>query len=340
MYEGFLMLLFQHAVHEECSQVLGGDLQLKNPAKRDFEPKNVAELIERYEAQESVQRQWEQNYYTQQKLDRQKVGNSKKIRKEGHSSHTSSKAESPFSGPQKNSQQGILTETTKDAPHAAPLHDDLIPNHNAVNSPISSGNGKVNLQAPHINTLQAVSDSPHSVKLERVDTPVSGNRHLKATDGAEEAIPGQQESGLEQSIDPSVIISSTRFARSEGRGGSGRQLEKEPDDLNYPRATSYERRFHEDVVSYSGREPPDVEEVHNPQWAYSPVRLSEDARRSSFSDYKSISSMLDTSIEGQGNGQLQVHKESRLSFSHASSNGGHLRADHSSGYLRDSERGR
>jgi hypothetical protein len=73
MYEGFLMLLFQHAVHEECSQVLGGDLQLKNLAKTDFEPKNVAELIERYEAQESVQRQWEQNYYTQQKLDRQKV---------------------------------------------------------------------------------------------------------------------------------------------------------------------------------------------------------------------------------------------------------------------------
>jgi hypothetical protein len=233
-----------------------------------------------------------------------------------------------------------LTETTEDAPHAAPLHDDLIHNHNAVNSPISSGNGKVNLQAPHINTLQAVSDSPHSVKLERVDTPVSGNRHLKATGGAEEAIPGQQESGLERSIDPSVIISSTRFARSEGHGSSGRQLEKEPDDLNYSQATSYERRFHEDVVSYSGREPPDVEEVHNPQWAYSPVRLSEDARRSSFSDYKSISSMLDTSIEGQGNGQLQVHKESRLSFSHASSNGGHLRADHSSGYLRDSERGR
>jgi hypothetical protein len=119
--------------------------------------------------------------------------------------------------------------------------------------------------------------------LERVDTPVSGNRHLKATDGAEEAIPGQQESGLEQSIDLSVIISSTRFARSEGRGGSGRQLEKEPNDLNYPRATSYERRFHEDVVSYSGREPPDVEEVHNPQWVYSPVRVSEDAHRSSFS---------------------------------------------------------
>jgi hypothetical protein len=54
MYEGFLMLLFQHAVHE-CSQVSGGDLQLKNPAKTDFEPKNVAELIERYEAQENVQ---------------------------------------------------------------------------------------------------------------------------------------------------------------------------------------------------------------------------------------------------------------------------------------------
>jgi hypothetical protein len=141
----------------------------------------------------------------------------------------------------------------------------------------------VNLQAPHINTLQAVSDSPHSVKLERVDTPVSGNKHLKAIDGAEEAIPGQQESGLEQSIELSVIISSTRFARSEGRGGSGRQLKKKPNDLNYPRAISYERRFHEDVISYSGREPPDVEEVHNPQWAYFPVRVSKDARRSSFS---------------------------------------------------------
>jgi len=87
--------------------------------------------------------------------------------------------------------------TTKDAPHAAPLHDDVIPNHNVVNSPISFGNGKVKLQAPHINTLQVVSDSPHSVKLERVDTPVSGNRHLKATDGVKEAIPRQQESGLE-----------------------------------------------------------------------------------------------------------------------------------------------
>jgi hypothetical protein len=87
--------------------------------------------------------------------------------------------------------------TTKDAPHVAPLHDDVIPNHNVVNSPISFGNGKVKLQAPHINTLQVVSDSPHSVKLERVDTPVSGNRHLKATDGAKEAIPRQQESGLE-----------------------------------------------------------------------------------------------------------------------------------------------
>jgi hypothetical protein len=42
MHERFLMLLFQHAVHEECSQVLGGHLQLKNPAKTDFEPKNVA----------------------------------------------------------------------------------------------------------------------------------------------------------------------------------------------------------------------------------------------------------------------------------------------------------
>ncbi len=47
----------------------------------------------------------------------------------------------------------FLTEATKDAPHAAPLHDDVIPNHNVVNSPINSGNGKVNLQAPHINTL-------------------------------------------------------------------------------------------------------------------------------------------------------------------------------------------
>ncbi len=85
------------------------------------------------------------------------VGNNKKIRKEGHSSHTSSKVESPFSGPQKNSQQGILTETTKDAPHAAPLHDDVILNHNAVNSPINSGNGKVNLQAPHIGSLRLSS---------------------------------------------------------------------------------------------------------------------------------------------------------------------------------------
>jgi hypothetical protein len=45
------------------------DLQLKT----DSEAKKVAELIERYEAQESLQREWEQNYYAQQKLDRLKV---------------------------------------------------------------------------------------------------------------------------------------------------------------------------------------------------------------------------------------------------------------------------
>jgi hypothetical protein len=48
---------------------LGADLQ----PKTDSEAKKVAELIERYEAQESLQREWEQNYFAQQKLDRLKV---------------------------------------------------------------------------------------------------------------------------------------------------------------------------------------------------------------------------------------------------------------------------
>ncbi len=62
-------MLCQYAVHKECGHVLGADLQLKT----DSEAKKVAELIERYEAQESLQREWEQNYYAQQKLDRLKV---------------------------------------------------------------------------------------------------------------------------------------------------------------------------------------------------------------------------------------------------------------------------
>jgi hypothetical protein len=69
MHEKLLLVLCQYAVHKECGHVLGADLQLKT----DSEAKKVAELIERYEAQESLQREWEQNYYAQQKLDRLKV---------------------------------------------------------------------------------------------------------------------------------------------------------------------------------------------------------------------------------------------------------------------------
>ncbi len=57
------------SIYKECSHVLGADLQ----PKTDSEAKKVAELIERYEAQESLQREWEQNYFAQQKLDRLKV---------------------------------------------------------------------------------------------------------------------------------------------------------------------------------------------------------------------------------------------------------------------------
>ncbi|CAM6016758.1 unnamed protein product, partial [Sphagnum balticum] len=299
------------------------DLQLKT----DSEAKKVAELIERYEAQESLQREWEQNYYAQQKLDRLKVGKCKS-RKEGHSSHTSSEAGTPPSGPQLNSQHGALTETTIDTPDAAPLHD-LLMSHEADSEKVDSH--------PHVDALYMHSDSP-SMILERVDIPVSANVQLEAKDGEEDTWLGPQESGLEKSINPTHGSSGTRFARSKGHG---RQLEKEPSDLNYPQATSHERRFHEDVVSYSGRELLDVEEVHNPQ-GVSQVRLSKDVHRSSFSDFRGMSSIRDASGEELGQGQLPVQKDRGEPVSPSvSSNGGHSRADLSSGYpLRDSERGR
>jgi hypothetical protein len=189
---------------------------------------------------------------------------------------------------------------------------------------------KVDLH-PHVDALYMHSDSP-SMILERVDIPVSANVQLEAKDGDEDTWLGLQESGLEKSIDPTHGSSGTRFARSKGHG---RQLEKEPSDLNYPQATSHERRFHEDVVSYSGRELMDVEEVQNPQ-GVSQVRLSEDVHR-----------IGDASGEELGQGQLQVQKDRGEPVSPSvSSNGGHSRADLSradlsSGYpLRDSERGR
>ncbi len=186
---------------------------------------------------------------------------------------------------------------------------------------------------PHVDALYMHSDSP-SMILERVDIPVSANIQLEAKDGEEDTWLGPQESGVEKSINPTHESSGTRFARSKGHG---RQLEKEPSDLNYPQATSHERRFHEDVVSYSGRELLDVEEVRNPQGVF-----SEDVHRSSFSDFRGMSSIRDASGEELGQGQLQVQKDRGEPVSPSvSSNGGHSRADLSSGYpLRDSERGR
>jgi hypothetical protein len=195
---------------------------------------------------------------------------------------------------------------------------------------------KVDLH-PHVDALYMHSDSP-SMILERVDIPVSANIKLEAKDGEEDTWLGLRESGLEKSINPTHGSSGTRFARSKGHG---RQLEKEPSDLNYPQATSHERRFHEDVISYSGRELLDVKEVHNPQ-GVSQVRLSKDVHRSSFSDFRGMSSIGDASGEELGQGQLQVQKDRGEPVSPSvSSNGGHSRADLSSGYpLRDSERGR